>query len=367
MSVRIRPFDHAPESADWRGQRALFDRVLGPEIGALRERALRWVTLANPVRLDEPRRYVADDDGTIVASLGRMPVRFSVAGEPMLMRYSHDLLVDPAYRGQKLAQRLVAQVAEESDSPVGGLWMNPPSYAIHQRCGWRAMPPSRAQMRLLDAGAFLGRRLPGALARAAGPAARGLLAIASPDAWGRGPAGYEVNEAGIVAAEADALWAEVAGRLGVAAVRDAAYLRWRFEEAPHARYTLLQVRKRGALRGHAALRLPDPREPAANAVVVDLLASPDEPRAVTALARGALALARARGAGALLAFTTLPPFRRALARLGFLRAPRPQTFVLSNLETSPHAGVLADPSSWYLTFTDSDGDMWTGAQPPERI
>jgi hypothetical protein len=176
-----------------------------------------------------------------------------------------------------------------------------------------------------------------------------------------------VVEAGGATAETDALWAGVAPRLGVAAVRDAAYLRWRFEKAPHARYTLLQVRRGGALRGHAALRLPGSGEPGANAVVVDLLASPDEPRAVTALARAALALSRAAGAPSLLAFTTLAPFRRALARLGFLRAPRPQTFVLSNLEASAHFESLSDPAAWYLTFTDSDGDMWTGAQPAERV
>ncbi|MDP3936633.1 MAG: GNAT family N-acetyltransferase [Deltaproteobacteria bacterium] len=367
MTLRIRAFDHAPESEDWRRQRALFDRVLGPEIGALRDRALRWVTLGNPVDLDEPRRYVVDDGGTIVASLGRMPVRFSVRGEPMLMRYSHDLLVDPAYRGQKLAQRLVSEVAERSDSPVGGLWMNAPSYAIHLRCGWRGMPPARSQMRVLDAAAFLGRRMAPGLARLAAAPARGLLAIASPDAWGSGPAGYEVSEEGEPGVDADALWSEVAPRLGVAAVRDAAYLRWRFVEAPHAQYTLLQVRREGALRGHAALRLPLPEAPDSSAVIVDLLACPSEPRAITALARAALALARARGATSLMAFTTLPPFRRALARLGFLRAPRPQTFVLSNLENSTHARAIADASSWYLTFTDSDGDMWTGAQPPERI
>jgi hypothetical protein len=188
MSLTIRPFDHTPDGPDWPAYRALLERVYGPKMAARRKRALRWVTLKNPVDLLEERRYVAEEGGRVVTGLGRMPVRFTVAGEPLLLRFSHVLL-----------------------------------------------------------------------------------------------------------------------------------------------------------------------------------ARPDEPDVITALVREALRCARAAGASALVALNTLPAFRRRLAGLGFMKAPRLRTFVLGDLEGRCDEGSLGDAGWWYLTFGDSDGGMWTGAQPEERV
>jgi len=363
----IRPFDHALESPDWQGLRTLYDKVYGPEVAERRLRALRWVTLDNPADFPGERRYVAADDGRIAGTLGRMPVRFTVKGRPVLIRYSHDLLVDPDYRGRGLAQKLVDEVPRRSECPTGGLWMNGPSYAIHQKGGWKAMTPARAQMRILDPTALLARRMPASLAGIAGEALRGLLAMASVDAWGPAPPGYTVEEVERFGPDADALWAEASPLLDVAAVRDEAYLHWRFERAPNTHYAKLVARRAGKMRGYLALRFPEGGRAGSVAVGVDFLARPDEPAAITALFREALARARAAGATGLLAFTTCAPFRRRLRRLGFLNAPHPQTFVLHNFAGRPDETLLSDTAHWYLTFTDSDGDMWTGAQPPERV
>lgn len=367
MPVIVRPFDHADGSPDWAGVRALFEKVYGPDVAERRFRALRWVTLENPAAAPGERRYVAADGDRIAGTLGRMPVRFAVMGRPILVRYSHDLLVDPDYRGQKLAQRLVDEVPRRSECPTGGLWMTGPSYTIHQKGGWKAMTPARAQMRILDPAALLARRMPAALAGMAGGVLRGLLGLAAVDARGSGPAGYRVDEVDAFGPEADALWAEVSPLIEVAAVRDQAYLHWRFERAPNTRYVKLVARKDGKARGFLALRLPEGGRAGSVAVGVDFLARPDEPDAITALFREALSRARAAKATGLLALTTCGSFRRRLRRLGFLQAPHLQTFVLHNLAGHPDEALLSDTAHWYLTFTDSDGDMWTGAQPPERV
>jgi GNAT superfamily N-acetyltransferase len=367
MSVIIRPFDHSEDSPDWAAQRALFERVYGPEVAARRERALRWVTLGNPVDLAEERRYVADLGGRMAATLGRMPVRITVYGKPGLLRYSHDLLVDPEYRGQELAQRLVHEVATQSDSPVGGLWMNAPSYAIHRKCKWKAMVPGYAQIRFLDTEGALAHRMPAPLAKVAGVGLKMALAFTSVDDWSAGPAGLTVEEVESFAPGADGLWSETSPLLGVAAVRDNEYLRWRFDSPPNVPYVRLVARRKEVRRGYLALRLPAPGEAGTAAVAVDLLALPDEPEVITALMREALRRARVANASALVAYTTLSPFRRRLARLGFVRAPKPQTFVLNNFEGRPDSEILCDSSRWYLTFADSDGHMWAGAQPTMRV
>jgi len=365
MSVIIRPFRHDPGSLDWAGICALYEKVYGLEVAKRRERALRWVTLENPVDLPEARRYVADDDGRIVGSSGRMAVRFTVAGRPFLVRYAHDLLVDPDYRGQKLGERIVEEVVKQTDSPLGGLWMTDASYHIHQKGGLPAMTPAYGQVRLLNPAASLERRLPRALARIGGSLARAAFAIRSVDAWGRDPAGYTVEETESLAPAAGVIWPEASPLLGVAAVRDDAYVHWRFDGAPNTRYVKLVARKDGRPRGTLALRLPEPGGAGGTAAAVDFLARPDEPDAITALFREALARARAAGAPSLGALTTCAPFRRRLTRLGFIRAPRLQTFVLRYLPEHPEA--IRHTANWYLTFTDSDGDVWTGAQPATRV
>ena len=367
MTIVIRPFDHALESPDWEGLRALYDKVYGPEVAERRLRALRWVTLENPADFPGERRYVVADGARIAGTLGRMPVRFSVKGRPILVCYAHDLFVDPDYRGRGLAQKLVDEVPRRSECPTGALWMAGSSYAMGQKGGWKTMTPARAQMRILDPTVLLARRMPAPLAGIAGEALRGLLAAVSVDAWSPAPLGYTAEEVDRFGPEADSLWAEVSPLLEVAAVRDAAYLCWRFERAPNTRYTKLVARRNGKMRGYLALRFPEGGRTGSVAAAVDFLARPDEPEAITALLRKALTLARNSGAAGLLAFTTYEPFRRRLTRLGFLRVPHLQTFVLHNFAGHPDEALLSDTAHWYLTFADSDGDMWTGAQPPERV
>jgi hypothetical protein len=304
---------------------------------------------------------VAADGDRIAGTLGRMPVRFTVKGRSILVRYSHDLLVDPDYRGQKLAQKLVDEVPRRSECPTGGLWMTGPSYAIHQKGGWKAMTPAHAQIRILDPAALLARRCRGARG-GRGRVLRGLIGLAAVDAWRAETAGYRWTRSGLQLRPTRSGRSRAASRWRGA---DQA-LRWRFERAPNTRYVKLVARKAGAMRGYLALRFPEGGRAGSVAVCVDFLARPDEPDAITALVREALARAKGAKATGLLALTTCGSFRRRLARLGFLGAHL-QTFVLHNLAGHPDEALLSETAHWYLTFTDSDGDMWTGAQPPERV
>src|SRR5262249_45465847 len=143
--------------------------------------------------------------------------------------------------------------------------------------GWRPLARLRCRIRPLDPAALLARRfgapMPGLdralalLVRAAGPRGTGAIRVAPLDGAGD---------------ELDRLWREVErDRMG-SVVKDAAWVRWRFLDAPGAPYEVLAARDAdGCLRGYAAVRLssdgsiaylselvaPDREAPAAAALI----------------------------------------------------------------------------------------------------
>ncbi len=98
-----------------------------------------------------------------------------------------------------------------------------------------------------------------------------------------------------------------------------------------------------------------------DAVIVDLLADPGHPNAFGAAIATAVEAARAEEAEILHILTTYPAFRERLENMGFRRSPRKVTYVVTNLEHLSGLPDPRDPSNWYLTRGDSDGDMWADA------
>lgn len=142
----------------------------------------------------------------------------------------------------------------------------------------------------------------------------------------------------------DGLWARVRTRYEIAAVKDAAWVRWRFLEAPLG-YRLL-VARRERIDGYAAFRVAGE-----NAYLVELIA--DDPRAGAALIDRVAALARAAGARRLLAL--VPPTDRALflARgFVFRRGDFVVQAVVLRADLLPARGLAAH--RWLFTGADFD-------------
>lgn len=118
------------------------------------------------------------------------------------------------------------------------------------------------------------------------------------------------------------LWDRIAGANPALAVRDEAFLNWRFVARPTVAYELLGVRDAGGiLRGYAALAAAEFAGRRA-LWVVDFVVPLDEPAVARALFEGAAA--RARAAGEHEIATVVPewsPWFDALQRAGFLVHP----------------------------------------------
>lgn len=100
------------------------------------------------------------------------------------------------------------------------------------------------------------------------------------------------------------LWDRCAGEWGLSAIRDAAWLRWRFLDHPKLRYRVLGVREGGVLRGMAVVRETPWHWPGALALC-DWLVPAGEPEVAVELEREVQRVAREFGLDRVVAL--LPP------------------------------------------------------------
>ena len=153
------------------------------------------------------------------------------------------------------------------------------------------------------------------------------------------------------------LWDRCAGAFGASAIRDAAYLNWRFADHPKHAYRRLGVRDaQGVLRGYAIWRLADwgrPEPVRDLALVVDWLVPPAEPEVGELLLAGVAAEARARLATALVAlFPEWSPWFARFQETGFRVHPTDYALVARNFDA--RFGVHWLREHWWHQLGDSD-------------
>ena len=150
----------------------------------------------------------------------------------------------------------------------------------------------------------------------------------------------------------DELAAESAGFAPAVRVRDGAYLRWRWLDAPHPQWLVRCARTRsGQLCGWAVLG--DRGRDDGHGEIVDLLAR--DPKAIRALLIDAYRVLRSRGCtGVSIVYHDPRPWvRHALVRSGYFPASAEAPVMVKTL--SDLAGPeLEQLGSWYLTAGDVD-------------
>jgi hypothetical protein len=318
--------------ADRDGALALLHRVFGSNAAWLTPEAWEWLFVRNP---DAGGLHygVAEADGRIVAQYAAVPTRFQVAGAPRICMHAMLNAVEHGYRGSGAFRAVRAQAwASYDGAALSYGFPNARSVGIHR---------GAFDHRSLEPFPLLALPLPR------------VLATVRP----RRRAGVEVGPLAGFGGWADDLWRAWAPTLGTAAVRDARFLDWRLAEAPR-RYVLLEARVDGTTAGFAAVSRGRVRGRDV-AYLLELLAFPDEPRAVGALLDAAVRAAAAARARLLLMFATRRhPHRRELLRAGFLPVPPPliRSFNVGYCavdEALPEAG-LAAIDDWHLTPADLD-------------
>ena len=121
--------------------------------------------------------------------------------------------------------------------------------------------------------------------------------------------------------------------------RDAAYLNWKYVEAPHVRYVIAALRRGGALQGYVVYRhLQEPRGRVTT--LVDFLVDPDDEAGMKTLLRWVDREARAADSDKIRAFCLHDGYRRVLKRSGYFQ-------VKSTMEFTVKINGLDLPASFY--------------------
>jgi hypothetical protein len=156
--------------------------------------------------------------------------------------------------------------------------------------------------------------------------------------------------------EADALWKQINQDFGIATVRSAAYLNWKFVDQPHMGYEIFEARRRATLRGIAILRRSRHPEPGA-VVLGDLISSRDDSAALGALCQFVRRRYAALGR-TIVTSTSVTEYRHALRTCGFVETPRPRPVSPFIWCRHPPADLARLAETMLVGRADSDWDQY---------
>jgi hypothetical protein len=151
------------------------------------------------------------------------------------------------------------------------------------------------------------------------------------------------------------LWETLAPKFNVAVRRDAAYLNWKFANAPHVRYSIAALVRRGETAGYAVYRhVHEPRGRVT--LLVDFLADPDDGEGVKTLLRWIDREARQEDSDKVRAFALHAGFRRVLRRSGYFVVKSTMEFVIKINDAALTPEFYENTERWHVTLGDSDQD-----------
>ena len=288
---------------------------------------------------------LAVDEGEVVGVAAMSFFKTRLEGVETRLAIPVNVATDARYRGQGIFSTLQQEneeAAAASGSPLTVTFPNARSYPIFiRRLGWIDLPRLRLWARPL--------RVAGVFRYAFGrPGERGGMNAADPAP--RTLHGLEVRPIGRFGVEVDELGSRAAAGYGSHFSRDAEYFNWRYLDSPRD-YRCFGAYRASELAGVAVVGHTFKHGVSAG-FVADLVAGPEDTRAIRAL----VARAAAEVKGVADALVLLPPRasaqRRALVRAGFAPTNKKLRFIGKAL----HDGVRIDEraDAWHFTLGDFD-------------
>ena len=316
---------------------------------------VRWLFDENPCRPQAGRPlWICRRDAKIVATTAAIPFELQVSTETCRGLWGINAMVEPNWRGRGIAGDRATHPLFRSSRIFLALGISDSAHHVARRMGY------------VDVGTIpvyvfaASPALVGEGTRRWVRAARPLLPLAG---WvtqrvaGLRSTGAELVPIDAFDEQADSIWQRVSPAYPVIGVRDATRLRWRFDQCPHRdAYLRFYLRYRQQVAGYLVMRRGTRRGETAF-TVVDYLAGP---RAAAALFACAIAVARQRGAAALLCPTLNSRANRTLRSLGFFRlrgSTGKRLMVMYANEHDPVRRIVDNPDNWFVTAADSDYDL----------
>ena len=320
-----------------------------------------WVYFRNAGGAPSPS-YVAEAGGRIVGHHGALPVRLWHGGREVRALYTLEVATDPEFQGRGLMTRLGRALIDGARGDIALIRIFPnlaSSPAFYRKLGYTELLPFPVVARLIgNVRGPVAARKP-ALAPVAALADALLRVGLAPAALTRQRArrrGDRVAPITDFGPWANELWASLRPVLGTCTVRDAAYLRWRYCESPHA-YTIIGLDRGAGPVGFAVVSVR-PWKGGKAADLMELMVAPGDRAGAEALIAEAVLHAARGGAVALRTWVSpLHPHRAAFRRALFRPLPARLrvdysfgTLVLDPAVVDPEQ--VTRPEGWTITAGD---------------
>ena len=241
-----------------------------------------WLYFANPAGAGTA--VVALAGARVVGKLGRVPVRVTADRERLTAELREGFTLLPEWRSWANFRALAAAAAESEPPAAFAFGFATPYISkLHALMGHPVLGRVPVFAGVLNGTRMLAARgfaRPAALV--AGGAARAVFGLKRAH---RAAAGIELAEIASFGDEYDALWRSIEPDHGVAVVKDAAYLNWRYVQCPAASYHRVAARRGGELAGYIVWRDRGPND---DAYVLELAARADSRPVLSALLLAAL-------------------------------------------------------------------------------
>ncbi len=345
--------------------RAAFVDLTSLRPGFDRKRAERrtdviWhIAFENPTTDGKPTYFVATDGSRLLCHMGRIPTWFFVEGQRHLASFAHDLFAHPELQsngsGFFTTMKLYKQVEETCASFCGLLWTNEINVKLQQARKYDQLWVQR-RVRPLHAG----REIDARLKRVPLPVRSLLQGVSRTGVRLADRALHTLRQVErterILRPDErfDRLAEEAGPRLGTAPVKDRAYVRWKYFTWPYLRTAVYAVPDgTEKIRGFIVLREPETESESGR--ILDIVADPDDRRALATLVARAIDHYQDLGLSRVECIATFPPITRALDEFFFVERPPKLPLFFLNGHKYPNADHLRSVQTWSHAFGDSEG------------
>ena len=337
---------------DRRQVEALYRRVFGADAADANRLRWDWQYRRNPYAPpDGPLIWLAREGSTIIGQYAAMPVRLSITGREIDAAWGMDVMVAPERQRQGLGDVLF----RTWDRAVGaslGLGLSDSSYRLFQKMHWPDPGPVPCLVKPLSRRALRRPNWPVAVNRFVSYVTLPWIRLV---ARAR-PLQGEIRTIRQFGDTFTRLWERIGPTFAFAVRRDAAYLNWKYIQAPHVRYTIASLeRQPGETAGYVVYRhVQEPRGRVT--LLVDFLADPEDTPGVLTLLRWVDREARTADSDKIRTFAMHGGFRKLLRKSGYYPVKSTMEFVAKVNAVPVPAAFYDSTERWHVTLGDSDQD-----------
>lgn len=338
-------------SDDRRAVDALYRRVFGHDAAEASRLRWDWQYRHNPNNPShEPEIWIAREGPAIVGQYATMPVKLSLKGREVKGSWGMDVMVAPERQRQGLGEVLFRMWDRNVGASLG-LGLSDASYRLFQKLRWPDVGPVPCFVKPLTRRALRRPNWPVGLNRLVSAVTLPFVKIVARTR----PLAAEVRMIQRFDESFTELWDELAPKFDLAVRRDAAYLNWKYVNAPHVRYSIAALRRDERNVGYAVYRhYTEPRGRVT--LLVDVLADPADEPGLETLLRWVDREARQADSDKIRTFAMHAGFRRVLRRSGYFAVKSTMEFVVKINGLPVDQSFYERTDDWHITLGDSDQD-----------